>query len=124
MLRASKYTNAEASITQGLPDWIASHVRAFACFGGTTRRMVSENLKAAITLACFHELMVNQTYADLARHHRTGIIPERPYRPRDKAKVEVGVQIVGRWILAFLRDRRFFSLTALNEAIYALLRAE
>ncbi|MGY3488029.1 hypothetical protein ACVW1C_005912 [Bradyrhizobium sp. USDA 4011] len=65
--------------------------------------------------------MVNRTYADLARHYRTAIVPARPYRPRDKAKVEVGVQIVGRWILARLRNRRFFSLAALNEAIYALL---
>ena len=65
--------------------------------------------------------MVNRTYADLARHYRTAIVPARPYRPRDKAKVEVGVQIVGRWILARLRNRRFFSLAALNEAIRALL---
>jgi len=65
--------------------------------------------------------MVNRTYADLARHYRTAIVPARPYRPRDKAKVEVGVQIVGRWILARLRNRSFFSLAALNEAIHALL---
>jgi transposase len=85
------------------------------------RQTVSDNLKAGITRACFHEPMVNRTYADLARHYRTAIVPARPYRPRDKAKVEVGVQIVGRWILARLRNRRFFSLAALNEAIHALL---
>jgi hypothetical protein len=85
------------------------------------RQTVSDNLKAGITRACFHEPMVNRTYADLACHYRTAIVPARPYRPRDKAKVEVGVQIVGRWILARLRNRRFFSLAALNEAIYALL---
>ncbi|HZR87929.1 MAG TPA: IS21 family transposase [Bradyrhizobium sp.] len=121
VLGASNYTYAEASLTQSLPDWIASHVRAFAYFGGTTRQTVSDNLKAGITRACFHEPMVNRTYADLARHYRTAIVPARPYRPRDKAKVEVGVQIVGRWILARLRNRRFFSLAALNEAIHALL---
>ena len=65
--------------------------------------------------------MVNRTYADLARHYGTAIVPARPYKPRDKAKVEVGVQIVGRWILARLRNRRFFSLAALNQAIRALL---
>jgi transposase len=65
--------------------------------------------------------MVNRTYADLAGHYKTAILPARPYHPRDKAKVEVGVQIVGRWILARLRDRRFFSLAALNEAIRGLL---
>ncbi|MET4483737.1 transposase [Bradyrhizobium sp. F1.13.3] len=121
VLGASNYTYAEASLSQSLPDWIASHVRAFAYFGGVARQTVSDNLKAGITRACFHEPMVNRTYADLARHYRTAILPARPYRPRDKAKVEVGVQIVGRWILARLRNRRFFSLAALNEAIHALL---
>jgi transposase len=121
VLGASNYTYAEASFSQSLPDWIASHVRAFGYFGGTARQTVSDNLKAGITRACFHEPMVNRTYADLARHYRTAIVPARPHRPRDKAKVEVGVQIVGRWILARLRNRRFFSLAALNEAIQALL---
>lgn len=121
VLGASNYTYAEASLSQSLLDWIGSHVRAFAYFGGIARQTVSDNLKAGITRACFHEPMVNRTYADLARHYRTAIVPARPYRPRDKAKVEVGVQIVGRWILARLRARRFFSLAALDEAIYALL---
>lgn len=121
VLGASNFTYAEASFTQGLPDWIASHVRAFHFFGGTARQTVSDNLKAGVTRACFHEPMVNRTYADLARHYKTAILPARPYRPRDKAKVEVGVQIVGRWVLARLRNRRFFSLAALNEAIYGLL---
>jgi transposase len=121
VLGASNYTYAEATFTQSLPDWIASHVRAFSFFGGTARQTVSDNLKAGITRACFHEPLVNRTYADLARHYQTAIVPARPYRPRDKAKVEVGVQIVGRWILARLRNRRFFSLAALNEAIGTLL---
>jgi hypothetical protein len=64
--------------------------------------------------------MVNRTYADMARHYGTAIVPARPYKPRDKAKVEVGVQVVGRWILARLRHRRFFSLGGLNAAIRAL----
>ena len=121
VLGASNFTYAEASFTQSLPDWISSHVRAFCFFGGTARQTVSDNLKAGVTRACFHEPMVNRTYADLARHYKTAILPARPYRPRDKAKVEVGVQIVGRWVLARLRNRRFFSLAALNEAIHGLL---
>ena len=121
VLGASNFTYAEATFTQSLPDWISSHVRAFSFFGGVARQTVSDNLKAGITRACFHEPMINRTYADLARHYKTAILPARPYHPRDKAKVEVGVQIVGRWILARLRDRRFFSLAALNEAIRGLL---
>ena len=121
VLGASNYTYAEATFTQTLPDWIASHTRAFAFFGGAARQTVSDNLKAGITKACFHEPTVNRTYADLARHYGTAILPARPYKPRDKAKVEVGVQIVGRWVLARLRHRRFFSLGALNQAIRELL---
>jgi hypothetical protein len=104
-----------------LPDWIAAHVHTFAYFGGAARQTVSDNLKAGITKACFYEPTVNRTYADLARHYGTAIVPARPYKPRDKAKVEVGVQVVGRWILARLRHRRFFSLAELNAAIHALL---
>src|SRR6516162_6249561 len=82
---------------------------------------VRDNLKAGIAKACFHEPTVNRTYADMARHYGTAIVPARPYKPRDKAKVEVGVQVVGRWILARLRHRRFFSLAELNAAIRVLL---
>src|SRR6201997_3348648 len=121
VLGASNYTYAEASLSQTLPDWIASHVRAFSYFGGVARQTVSDNLKAGITKACFHEPTVNRTYADMARHYGTAIVPARPYKPRDKAKVEVGAQGVGRWILARLRHRRFFSLAELNAAIRVLL---
>ena len=121
VLGASNFTYAEAVWSQKLPDWIAAHVRAFAYFGGVARQTVSDNLKAGITKACFHEPTVNRTYADLARHYGTAIVPARPYKPRDKAKVEVGVQVVGRWILARLRHRRFFSLAELNAAIRGLL---
>jgi len=102
VLGASNYTFAEATLTQSLPDWISSHVRAFAFLDGVARQTVSDNLKAGITRACFHEPMVNRTYADLARHYGTAILPARPYHPR-------------------LRNRCFFSLAALNEAIHDLL---
>jgi transposase len=121
VLGASSLTYAEATWSQKLPDWIAAHVRAFAYFGGAARQTVSDNLKAGIIKASFHEPMVNRTYADMARHYGTAIVPARPYKPRDKAKVEVGVQVVGRWVLARLRHQRFFSLADLNAAIRALL---
>jgi len=121
VLGASSFTDVEAVWSPKLPDWIAAHVRALAYFGGVPRQTVSDNLKAGITKACFHEPMVNRTYADMARHYGTAIVPARPCKPRDKAKVEVGVQVIGRWILARLRHRRFFSLAELNAAIRALL---
>jgi transposase len=86
VLGASSFTYAEAVWSQKLPDWIAAHVHAFAYFGGVARQTVSDNLKAGITKACFHEPVVNRTYADMARHYGTAIVPARPYKPRDKAK--------------------------------------
>jgi transposase len=121
VLGASSFIYAEATASQALPDWIGAHVNALTAIGGVPRQIVSDNLKAGVTKACFYEPMVNRTYADLAAHYRTAIIPARPYKPRDKAKVEVGVQVVQRWILARLRNRRFFSLTELNHAIRELV---
>ena len=83
--------------------------------------VVSDNLRSGITKACFYEPTVNRTYADMAAHYGVAVIPARPYKPRDKAKVEVGVQVVQRWILARLRNRRFFSLGELNHAIRELV---
>jgi transposase len=120
VLGASSYTFAEAAWTQSLPDWITLHVNMLTFMGGVPRQIVSDNLRAGITRACFYEPLVNRTYADMASHYGTAVIPARPYKPRDKAKVEVGVQIVQRWILARLRNQRFFSLAELNQAIRAL----
>jgi transposase len=121
VLGASSYIFAEATWTQSLPDWIAAHVAMLAFIGGVPRQIVSDNLRAGITRACFYEPLVNRTYADMAAHYGTAVIPARPYKPRDKAKVEVGVQVVQRWILARLRNRRFFSLAELNQAIRELV---
>jgi transposase len=121
VLGASSFIYAEATWSQTLPDWIAAHVNALAAIGGVPRQIVSDNLKSGITKACFYEPTVNRTYADMATHYGTAIIPARPYKPRDKAKVEVGVQVVQRWILARLRNRRFFSLAELNGAIRELV---
>ncbi|HEY2503911.1 MAG TPA: IS21 family transposase [Mycobacterium sp.] len=121
VLGASSYTYAEATWTQSLPDWIGAHVNMLAFIGGVPRQIVSDNLRAGITRACFYEPLVNRTYADMASHYGTAVIPARPHKPRDKAKVEVGVQVVQRWILARLRNRRFFSLAELNQAIRELV---
>ena len=116
-LGASSYTYAEATFTQGLADWIGSHTRAFAHLGGVAALLVSDNLKSGITKACFYEPTVNRTYAEMAAHYGTAVLPARPYKPRDKAKVEAAVLLATRWIIAKLRNRQFFTLTELNDAI-------
>jgi transposase len=120
-LGASNYTYAEATRTQQVPDWIASHTRAFAFFGGVTSAVVCDQLKSGVVLACRYEPGLQRTYEEFAAHYGTAILPARPARPRDKAKIEVAVQIAERWILARLRHETFFSLGALNTRIAELL---
>ena len=121
VLGASRFTYAEATWTQSLADWIGAHTRAFEAIGGVTRLLVPDNTKTAIIKACLYEPQVNRTYTEMAAHYGTGVLPARPRRPRDKAKVEVGVLIMERWILGSLRNRQFHSLGELNEAIRGLL---
>jgi transposase len=120
-LGASNFTYAEARWTQALPDWIGCHVGAFSSVGGVTRQIVCDNLKAGVTAACRYEPGISRTYQDMASHYGTAVLPARVRRPRDKAKVEVAVQVVQRWVLARLRHRRFFSLAELNGAIRELI---
>jgi len=121
VLGASNYTYAEATRTQQVADWIASHQRAFQFFGGTPRAVVPDQLKSAVTLPCRYEPGVQRTYEEFAQHYGAVILPARPAKPRDKAKTEVAVQVCERWILARLRHERFFSLAALNARIAELL---
>ena len=121
VLGASNYTYVEATRTQSLPDWIGSHVRTFEALGGVPEVVVPDNLKAAVTRTHRYAPDLNRTYLDLASHYHVAIIPARAARPRDKAKVEVGVQVVERWILARLRHHTFFALAEVNAAIRTLL---
>jgi len=117
VLGASSYTYAEATASQALPDWTTSHVHTFEFLGGVPAILVPDNLRSGVTRADRYEPELNRTYAELAAHYGCAVIPARPGKPRDKAKVEVGVQIAERWILAALRNRTFFSLAEANAAI-------
>ncbi len=122
-LGASNYIYAEATWTQSLPDWIASHERMYRHLGGVPSLTVPDNLKSGVTKACYYEPDVNPTYQDLATHFGTVVLPARVAAPRDKAKVETGVQLVERWALAPLRNHTFFSLSELNRELAARLAA-
>lgn len=121
VLGASNYTYAEATWSQSLPDWIHSHVRALAFMQGVPELVIPDNLKSGVTKASRYEPDLNPTYQEVATHYGFAIIPTRVCKPRDKAKVEVGVQVVERWILARLRHFTFFSLHELNPHIRGLL---
>jgi transposase len=121
VLGASNLTYAEAVLSQDLANWIGAHTRMFAYFGGCSEILVPDNLKSGIQDACRYEAGVNRTYEEMAEHYGAVVIPARVAKPKDKAKVEVAVQIAQRWILARLRNRTFFSLAELNQAIRELL---
>src|SRR4051812_36147623 len=99
VMGASNYTY-EATLTQSLPDWIGAHVRALAFMGGEPAQLVPENSKVGVDRANWYEPGLNRTYLDMAAHYGTAILPTRVRKPRDKAKVEVAVLVVERWILA------------------------
>ena len=121
VLGASNYTFAEATRTQQLADFSASTIRSFEYFDGVPQIVVPDQLRSAVKGPDRYDPEINPTYAELAEHYDTAIIPARPRRPKDKAKVENAVLIVQRWIMACLRNRKFFSMDELNVAISELL---
>ena len=116
-LGASNYIFACAVPGQDIASWLSAHVRAFRFYGGVPEIVVPDNLKAGVTKACRYDPDINPAYQDLAEHYGVAVIPARVRKPKDKAKVEVAVQIVERWVLAPLRNRRFFSIPELNDAM-------
>jgi transposase len=123
VLGASSYTYAEASESQRVADFLASHTRALEYFGGVPELVIPDQLKSAVTRACRYEPGLQRSYEEWSRHYSTAVLPARPRKPRDKAKVEVAVQVAERWILARLRHETFFSLAELNARIRELLEA-
>lgn len=121
VLGASSYTYTEAQVSQEMPHWIGGHVRTFAFMGGVPQIIVPDNLKQGVKSPCWYDPDLNQTYQWMAEHYGMAVIPARVRKPRDKAKVEAGVQVAERWIIARLRNRTFFSLAELNRAIRPLL---
>jgi len=116
-LGASNYTYAEAQECANMEAWIGGHIRTFEFFGGVPNATVPDNLKVGVTKPNFYDPDINPTYEDLAKHYETVILPARVRRPQDKAKVENAVLQVERWVLAPLRNQRFFSLAEANIAI-------
>ena len=121
VLGASNLTYAEATLSQKVQDFVLAHVHALAYFGGAPAQWVPDQLKSAVVVSCRYEPGIQRTYADFARHYDSAVVPARPHKPRDKAKVEAAVLVVQRWILARLRNEIFFSLESLNRRIRELL---
>ncbi|MDN3626167.1 IS21 family transposase [Methylobacterium isbiliense] len=121
VLGASSLTYAEATWSQALPDWIGAHVRLFRFLGGVPRLVVPDNLKSGIHKASFYDPELNRSYGMMAHHYGVGILPARPRKPRDKAKVEAGVRFAQTYILGRLRRLTFFSLAECNAAIATMV---
>ena len=121
VLGASNFTFAEATWTQSLPDWTSSHVRMFEYFGGVSELLIPDNLGSGVSKACRYEPEVNPTYQELATHYGTAVLPTRKAAARDKAKVENGVLVGERWLLAPLRNHTFFGLGELNRELACAL---
>lgn len=120
-LGASSYTFAHATLSQDLANWIDCHIRAFEFFQGTSQLVVPDNPRTGVTRACRYEPDLNRTYLEMAQFYGVAIMPARPYKARDKAKVEAAVLLAERWLIAVLRHEKFFSLAHLNQALAPLL---
>ena len=118
----TSYTFATAVPSQKIEDFCRATIEMFEFFGGCSRCIVLDNLKSGVTHACYYDPEINKTFADLADHYDVAVLPTRVKKPKDKAKVESGVLNSQRRILAALRNREFFSLHELNEAIEEELR--
>ena len=121
VLGASNFTYAEATWTQSLPDWIGAHIRMFRFFGRVPRLLVPDNLKSGIHKASFYDPEINRSYGAMAAYYGVGVLPARPRKPRDKAKVEAGVRFARTYVLGRLRNQTFFSLAECNAAIKDVL---
>src|SRR5215471_2320045 len=114
VLGASNYTYAEATLDQQMAAWLGCHIHAFEYFGAVPRLLVPDNTRTGVSRACRYDPDLNPTYQEMAMHYGIGVVPARPYHPRDKAKAEAGVLVAERWIIAALRHRTFFRLEDLN----------
>lgn len=117
VLPCSLYGYAEAFPDMKSNHWIEAHVHAYSFFGGVTRILIPDNLKTGVIKNTRTELILNRSYREMADHYNTAIIPARPLSPKDKPNAEGTVKVIETWILAALRNRKFFSFEELNAAI-------
>jgi transposase len=116
ILPASNYIYAEAQSSENQCNWNNGHVRALEYFGGVPKIVVPDNLKTGITKPNYYEPGVNLAYQELAEYYQFAVLPARIKKPRDKGSGENGVQNVERWVIAPLRNRKFFSVHEVNQA--------
>lgn len=121
VLPCSLYGYAEAFPDMKSNHWIEAHVHAYSFFGGVTRILVPDNLKTGVIKNTRTELILNRSYHEMAEHYGTAIIPARPVKPKDKPNAEGTVKVLETWILAALRNRKFFTFQELNKAIHKKL---
>jgi len=117
VLGASSYIFAHATAGQTVESFVDCNMRAFEYYGGCPACLIPDNMKAAVTHACYYDPEINRTLASMARHYNIAVIPTRTAKPKDKAKVENAVLQAQRRIIAVLRNRTFFGLDELNNAI-------
>jgi transposase len=123
VLPYSGYAYVEAFMEQDQEAWITAHVHAYRFFGGVTRILVPDNLKSGVIKNKRDEIVLNKSYQEMAEHYGTAVIPTRVRAPKDKATVEGAVGHASSFILAAIRNQRFFTLPELNEVIKERLYA-
>ena len=117
VLPYSGYGYVEAFLNQAQPSWIAGHVNAYEYFGGVARILVPDNLKTGVSKNTRYETILNRSYQELAEHYDTAIVPARVKHPQDKSLAEGSVKNISIWIIAALRNQKFFSIEDVNQSV-------
>lgn len=123
VLSSSQYAYAEAFTSQNMESWITAHCNMYKFFGGVTRILIPDNLKTGVEKASWYSPEINKTYQEMAEHYGTAVIPARVRKPKDKPNAEGAVKNISTWIIAALRNQKYFTLLELNKAIKEKLSA-
>lgn len=123
VLASSGYAYVEAFLSQDQESWITAHTNAFKFFGGVTRIIIPDNLKTGVEKSSWYSPTINKSYHEMAEHYGCAIVPARVRKPKDKPSVEGTVGVISTWIIASLRNQKYFSLYALNDDVFKKLKS-
>lgn len=117
VLPCSCYAYVEACSDMKSETWLLCHAHAYAYFGGVARLLIPDNLKTGVTSNTRYDTVINKSYYEMAEYYDTAIVPARVEHPKDKSLAEGTVKFVSTWVIAALRNRRFFTLDEVKQEV-------
>ena len=122
VLPCSCYVYAEVCDDMKQENWLLCHIHAYRYFGGVTRILIPDNCKTATISNTRYDTILNKSYREMAEHYNTAIVPARVRKPQDKSHAEGSVRFAETWIIASLRNQKFFAMGEVKEAVFEKLK--